>query len=148
MRFLFVALLALLPLRLGISAEPDSAGDAEKVDPLLYEVASGGEWETTDEHGDYRVLIFNGGYEHVSSQVYLQWLTHSPEGAHVVRSVLIAELSSGAWSVGIAAPFFGKPPTIRLHASRTYESKNARFSLKPGALGEYVLREFSSRKAK
>jgi hypothetical protein len=76
--------------------------------------------------------------------VYLQWISHTPEGTRVVRSVRV-ELPSGAWSVGIAGRSWGKPPTIRLHASQTYIRENAGFIIKPGALGEYRLRKVAWR---
>jgi len=148
MRFLFAILFALVPLRLGLCAGPEGADGAEKLDPSLSQAVSGGDWEMFGDYGDYRVLIFNRGYEHVSSQVVLQWVTHSREGARVFRSVLITELSAGTWSVGISAPFFGKSPTIQLQATHTYNLKKARFALTPGSPGQYALLDVSAPKAK
>jgi hypothetical protein len=114
---------------------------AEQLNPGLSAAVTGGSWEAAGGRGRYRVVVFTGGFEHVSSKVFLQWLSESEEGPHVLRNVLVAELSSGSWSVG--APVFSglKRGVIELEATNPYSLESARFALQPQELGKYSIHE-------
>ena len=90
--------------------------------------------------GEYRIVIFNQGFEHVSSEVYLQWLEWNQDGPRLVESVLITELSSGFWSVGAPTVISRKNCSMQLAATHTYSFEAARFVLQPAGRGKYSIR--------
>lgn len=70
---------------------PDSAflPTLSALDPSVTAVSSGGAWAAGGEEGWYRVIIVTGGFEHVSSRLFVQWMTgpSSPdESARVVAT--------------------------------------------------------------
>jgi hypothetical protein len=63
-------------------------------DPKITSIVGGGNWQTDDMQGTYRVVLWAEGYEHVSSGVIAEWIV-DPKGenepARVVNSkILIA----------------------------------------------------------
>ena len=85
-------------------------------------------------------MVFSQGFEHVSSEVYLQWLEWNQDGPRLLKSVLVAELSSGFWSVGAPVVISRKTCSIRLAATHTYSSEAALFVLQPAGRGKYSIR--------
>jgi hypothetical protein len=49
-----------------------------QVDPTLASVVTGGYWESGGLHGTYRVLLFRGGFEHVTSTAVAEWISDPP----------------------------------------------------------------------
>ncbi len=74
----------------------------------------------------YRIVVFTRGFEHVSSEVYLQWLEWAEDGPHVLKSAPVAEVSSGMWSVGSSSVIPGKGCSIQLNATHTYSAESER----------------------
>ena len=87
----------------------------------------------------YRVAVFNRGFEHVSSEVYLQWVEWREDGPHLLRSTLVSEVSSGMWSVGQPTVIRGKRCSMQLSATHTYSLESANFVLRPVSLGKYSI---------
>jgi hypothetical protein len=141
---LSLVVLTMAPLQ----ADPGLALDraAEQLVPELYAVVSGGMWEKGESHGHFRVIVFSGGYEHVSSRVHLQWIEVNPDGGNLNRSVLIRELSTGFWSVG--SPVFAGPRTIRVGATNPYDFSESTFTLTLEASGTYSLHELKTKAGK
>jgi hypothetical protein len=46
----------------------------------IAQVASGGWWGTDDAGGWYRVVVMTGGFEHVSSRLFIQWISNPKDG--------------------------------------------------------------------
>jgi hypothetical protein len=90
--------------------------------------------------GQFRVVVFSQGFEHVSSEVYVQWIEWNQEGPRLLESVLVKELSSGFWSVGEPVVTSRKSCSMRLGATHTYSSEAARFVLRPAGRGKYSVR--------
>jgi hypothetical protein len=68
-------------LRLGLGAIWASSALAStppQVDPTLASVVTGGYWESGGLHGTYRVLLFRGALEHVTSTVIAEWISYPP----------------------------------------------------------------------
>ncbi len=60
-------------------------------------IASGGLW---GERGSYRIVVTEGGFEHIQSEVYAQWLDSNDEGeARVEESVRVKALSQLVFAV-------------------------------------------------
>ena len=92
-----------------------TAQQADSVDPELEYVVTGGSWQQGDQDGQYRVMVYSAGVEHVISHVFIQWIRNpvaSNTSASIVSSKPISEINDQpTWSVGA--------PT--LSASRTNE---------------------------
>lgn len=116
-----------------------AAGDLNDVPPNIEVVGSGGFWKSNDKEGRYRLIVVNGGTEHVSSQVYLQWTTPSL----VVRTVPIQEINSEAvWSVDAPEFLYSKGPIrIKLAATNSYSNESKVFFITPSPDGKYQIRE-------
>ena len=94
MRFLLaLGLLAIIPVR-AVAQAPDS------LDATLESVVTDGRWEANGREGPYRIVVYTGGFEHVVSEIYLQWLT-DPTGDDdsqvIVRSTAIDSIAQGVW---------------------------------------------------
>ena len=95
--------------------------------------------------GQFRVVVFSQGFEHVSSEVYVQWIEWNQEGPRLLESVLVKELSSGFWSVGGPVVASRKNCSMQLEASQTYGSEAARFVLRPAGRGKYSIRRMGTK---
>ena len=95
--------------------------------------------------GQFRVVVFRQGFEHVSSEVYAQWIESNQEGARLLESVLVKELSSGFWSVGEPVVTSRNNCSMQLAASHTYSSEAARFVLQPAGRGKYSVRRIGKK---
>ena len=133
--------LALLTPFAAWSARAEVSTAATQVAANLVSLTSCSEPE---RNASYRVVVFNRGFEHVSSEVYLQWLEWHEDGPHVVKSTLVAELSSGMWSVASSSVIPGKHCSMQLSATHTYSSESARFVIRPVSLGKYSIRSSAS----
>src|SRR6186713_464278 len=83
------------------AAAQDRAPD---VSPAIVQVVSGGYWEAGPQHGIYRAIVENQGFEHVSSRLWLEWVAEpdNAQAAHqVVGRVEVAEIGRGSWSVHV-----------------------------------------------
>lgn len=83
---------------------------AAPIDPQLAFAVTGGNWETGGRSGAYRVLVFTGGFEHVSSRVVAEWVA-DPTGNDTGPTVL-----SGHELVGAGFFSLGAPEVVRIEA--------------------------------
>jgi hypothetical protein len=76
-RSYFNAFAFLILLVLGapqLSAAQDVKRTIERLDPMVTFVITGGEWRRGDEAGRVRIIVTSGGFEHVTSVLYVQWM--------------------------------------------------------------------------
>ena len=132
------ALLSLLATVESLAAEASFIDSALRLAPNISSVTS---CSNLDGSGEYRTVVFSQGFEHVSSEVYIQWLEWNQDGPRLLESVLVAELSSGLWSVGEPVVVSRKRCSIQLAAIHTYSSESARFVLQPAGRGKYSIRK-------
>ncbi len=87
-------LTAMGALACGVASADDQEAAAVRAIPAsVSTVVAGGLW---GDHGSYRVVVTQGGFEHIHSEVYAQWLRGGDEDgnpAKVVESVRVRELS-------------------------------------------------------
>lgn len=84
---------SVLGASLAVAAEVDSeeAVAVRAIPASVATVAGGGLW---GERGSYRVVVTQGGFEHIHSEVYAQWLSTNDKGeAKVEESVRVKKLS-------------------------------------------------------
>ena len=92
---------------------PLAAQQAPAVPVNLEFAVTGGDFLADSASGQYRILVFTGGSDHIVSEFHLQWV-RDPSGedsATVVSSVPINELN-GVWRAA-------GTPVIRRTAART-----------------------------
>lgn len=103
------------------------------VSPEIREIKSFGYWETADYEGIYRIVIINRGFEHVSSNVYLEWISSENETQKIVKSILVSEVSE-FYSVSINK-IESKKVLLYLVDSHSFEKSE--FKIEPTGLGKY-----------
>jgi hypothetical protein len=60
-------------------------------------VVTGGFWKSTNSKGRYRVVIRSGGFEHVVSELQVDWITE-PEGNDKPAQVVASKIAeTGSW---------------------------------------------------
>lgn len=125
-----------------IGAEPfrDSAG---KLDAAIASVASCA--DPGGAAGQFRLVVYTRGFEHVSAEVHLQWLESDEKATRVAASVVVEELSSGMWSVGTPKAISRDACSFEVPATHTYSSESARFVVAPSGPGQYAFRRWPSR---
>ena len=85
------------------------------------------------------------GFEHVSSEVYLQWLEWNQDGPRLLDSVRVEELSSGFWAISEPVVISRRNCSMQLAATHTYSSETARFVLQPAGRGKYSIRKIAKK---
>lgn len=107
------------------------------LDPDIAFVVSG----NTVKAGNFRIIVINAGYEHVSSRVRLEWLEMGPEQKSVIKdSVWVDEIGNGMLSLGMPVWSSGKDEFL-LSATHTYSMEKYKFTLVPLEPGQYELKK-------
>jgi hypothetical protein len=122
-----VALLGIFILAEGLAlAQPV----APTVPAEVVEVVSGGSWASGSSRGNYRAVIESSGFEHVSSILWLEWLTNSTnlDGIQILGRVRVEEVSDGFWSIAISdrVPAFSDG-RIEIEGTHTYSGEHKTF---------------------
>jgi len=95
-------LAALLPFAVPGGA---CAQDRDEIPPTIEAriatIATGGVWHSNAESGRCRVVVIAAGWEHVHSEVWLEWLRFNEalRDLEVVGSVRVGEIGLLGWSV-------------------------------------------------
>jgi hypothetical protein len=72
------------------------------VDPSVVEICSAGWWEETGHGGTYRVVVRQGGFEHINTSVQVEWLMQGyadTRERRVVHSILFLDTLLGAVTI-------------------------------------------------
>ena len=120
--------------------------DAQTIDavvPSLEFAVTGGTWAQGGVRGQYRVLVFSGGFEHIVSEVYIQWIRDpesSSDTAALVRSVP-ARQANHFWRVN-GPPVVQRRPggaTVTVRLVDPHDSQPAQICVfTVGTPGEYA----------
>jgi hypothetical protein len=86
---------SLLPVTLG-------AQDPNRLDPSVSAVLTGGYWTSAKAAGRFRVIVTSEGWEHVGSEVTIQWLQEdsTSRGLIIARSTRVDQITAGIFSIG------------------------------------------------
>jgi hypothetical protein len=121
----------------------DKGCDVACIDASIASVATGGAWENGGDHGVFRVVIVNHGWEHVSSDVVVQRIREDADRQElsVVSSRRVADIPSAAgWSMGMPAFSFTAGHTeVRIGATNARTGQRRAFNLLLDANGGYTL---------
>ena len=60
-------------------------------------VVTGGQWKSDKQSGTYRVIVSTGGFEHIVSQVQVDWITETVDRDDPPRVVSSKIAETGAW---------------------------------------------------
>lgn len=111
------------------------------LDPNIVFVFSG----QSEKAGDFRIVVINVGFEHVSSKVRLEWLEMGPEQTAVIKkSVWVEEIGNGMLSVAMPVWSPGKQELL-LSATHSYSMEKHRFTLIPLESGHYELKKIEKK---
>jgi hypothetical protein len=141
---------AILALALLLPGHPagnrqDAEGSALRfLVPLeVRSVVSGGYWETPEEHGIYRVIIVESGWERVTCTASLEWIAErdETESRQVVASREITEISEGTLSLGL--PTFtlaqeGSGTILSIEATGSHPGGDSTFVFRLGTPGSVL----------
>jgi hypothetical protein len=78
------------------------------VDPALQSAEIAGYWAHGDSNGSYRILVFSGGYEHVSNWVVAEWV-ETQKGNYDSASVVHSKQLVGPGFFVFDAPILTQP---------------------------------------
>lgn len=115
------------------------------LDASLRTVQGGGSWKAGERYGGYRLVVVEGGFEHVSTAGYLQWLWANEDSStvEVISTVPLTEIGRGIWSFG-EGEFCHLPDgsvELILPATHTYTLEQQTFRFRLGAPGQYQFLE-------
>lgn len=136
---------ALLFVPLALAWWTPASSPGQEADPLWHEVQQlSPRLMTLKSAPDetFRIIIYRQGWEHLTSRIYLQWLTTSDSSREPQVSTTVAVEEIGAfWSVG--EPMLQRDnnkTNITLHATHTYTQEQARIRITVLASGRYTAR--------
>lgn len=115
-----------------------------RLDPNVAFVSTGGFWSRGDSSGVVRVVVVNGGREHVTSRVFVEWVGEEPrQGSWVVESLPVETINHpGVWSVG--RPSLGpdgSSTVVCLSATNPYDGSEAEFLITVRQPGHFDVRQ-------
>ncbi len=130
-----------------LSATPVSADDlaleqAELVPAVIHVVQSGGFWSTGDDEGYFRAVIISGGVEHVSHQLFIQWMRSNSESQdyELARTAKVEELSNG--NVLEVSTDFGDINAFEVNVAASSRDGNVtKYQIVVGARQKYSLQK-------
>ena len=141
-RLLFAAFLA------SLAPHALRGQETDEVPADLAFVSSGGYWEAGAERGQYRLLVFSNGFEHIISTVFVQWIRdpHSAEApgetAAVVATVPVSEVNDQlTWSLGapsVTSSPAGTTATLEMANSHLPDQAPRVCTLRLGQPGRYT----------
>jgi hypothetical protein len=75
-------------------------GGLDNFDANVSFVSSGGSWTSGQQTGSYRAIVVTRGYEHLTSRMYVQWLSDGTRESptRVVRTVLASDVPVDLWT--------------------------------------------------
>ena len=134
--FAVILLAATMP---GLAA----AQQAPSLDPSIAYVTTGGGWSTDSSSGQYRVIVRSGGFEHIVSELFIQWLRDprdSRDSATVVRTVKLESLS-GFWALGQPTFVCAKVCHVEIDGTDSHTGEKGQWILSLGPPGQVTVRQ-------
>jgi len=135
--------LVLSGLPAGSRQEAEGSAPLSLVPVEVRTVVSGGYWETPQEHGIYRVIIVESGWERVTCTAFLEWIAErdETESRQVTASLQITGIPAGTWSLETPCFVFGQeglPVTLSIAAVEPGSGEERTFRFELGIPGSYT----------
>lgn len=118
------------------SLTPQTIWASPSIDPTVVFTNTGGQWDTENGHGLYRVTVWNAGFEHVSSGVLAEWMANpqdSNESSKVIYATQLVELGLYSFQMPIISQL-KEGVRIKLKGINSHQSNqrvSCIFELKP-----------------
>src|SRR5690348_6454307 len=80
------------------------AQDSVSLDPTIAYVTTGGSWSDGNGAGHYRVIVRTDGFEHVGSELFIEWLQdpRSEADSETVRArVVVDSITPGIYNLDL-----------------------------------------------
>lgn len=123
-------------------AQNESFEAAEQVPAGIHHASAGGFWNQGKDEGFYRAVVVARGVEHVSHQLFIQWLrTNSKtQDYELIRTVNVKELNLGHGFVLAVTTSFGDINAFRVDVTANSRGGKAkRFVITVKGDGKYVI---------
>ena len=131
----FVPLLLVPPLAM--------AQDSVALDPAIAHVVTGGHWTQGGARGLYRIIVRTGGFEHVASELFIQWLddpTQSDDPVKVRMTQPVDSIPARIWSLGRPTLNCSRACQVEIDGTNAYTNERAVWRITLGAPGQYQIR--------
>jgi hypothetical protein len=142
-----LAIAAALLLQLSVAARAQAQdallNDVRSLPPHVHSVLSGGYWKHDNQEGFYRIVVLAVGWEHVTQQLYVQWVSTDQDTRDhkIVRTVNVTELGR---AVGIRPALRFTPGAkylqVALAVTRPDDGKTEKRTLTVVPGGRYTLK--------
>jgi hypothetical protein len=82
-------------------AQPAVAQGTVALDPNITDVVTGGTWHSSSGEGLLRVVVLTRGFDHLVSELYVQWLLPAAGGAEqrVLQTRRVDAIADGVWTL-------------------------------------------------
>jgi len=124
---------------LSLSAQHNKWLDSISIntDTYLYEAKTIHYFFDGKEYG-IRILHYKGGWEHVGSEFYFQWIKYEETGGKIIAQKEFKEAGSRMWSMSldkVESKYDGV--YIEISASHSYDGTERIFKIKIDSIGDY-----------
>jgi|GEM_PF-2343459 len=107
-----------------------------KIDTYLYDVETTRLFIDGKEYG-LRILHYKGGWEHVGSEFYFQWIEYDENGGKIVEQEELKE-AGRLWSMNLdQVERKDDGVYIAISASHSYDGTERLFNIKINSIGDY-----------
>ena len=119
------------------------AQDSLTLDPTVTFVVSGGHWTAGGAEGAYRVVVRSGGFDHIVSELFVQWLQdpRSENDSATVRASVKVDSLSGVWSLGQPKFVCSSACHVEIAGTDAHTMEESRWELSLGAPGRVIVRK-------
>ena len=111
------------------------------IDPAVAAVVSGGSWTSSSSSGQYRVVVRTGGFEHVGSQLAVDWIRDPrSEGDTVLVAAhaVVTEITEGIYSLDVPhLDCRSEKCQVAVTGVNTRDGSHHRWVLRLGPPGQY-----------
>lgn len=110
---------------------------ASNINSYLYEVRTERIF-IDEEYINVRIMLFHGGWEHVSSELVFQWIKNSPEDGEIISQKYFIEAPDRFWLMQIkSVEKKDNAIYIKLNAKDRYSMAEREFQIMINSIGEY-----------
>jgi hypothetical protein len=115
------------------------------VEPGIEFVITGGRWTQGKIDGQYRLIVRTAGFEHVASELFIEWLVEpnaTERSGRVVKQLLVTAIRPRMWA--LERPELNCKPsscTATIAGTNTYTMEQGAWTITLGPPGEISVSE-------
>jgi hypothetical protein len=118
--------------------------DTISISTSVHYISTEGYWESPSAHGQYRIIVFNNGWEHIASSLKVEWLSEvdSIQATTIDSFVWIKEINDGLFSLGQPQFIFNKKEiSFKISGTNPYSMSKKTWLISLGLPGKYSILE-------